>query len=84
MSNEGPAGTVMATDILFDLQVDFSLVFVNDHLFDLFHRYALVGGMPEVVARYVSTRDVAGLSSIYQSLVTMTMCGHHPLGSPQE
>lgn len=35
-----------------------------------FHRYTLIGGMPEVVARYVETNDVVALKEIHQSLVT--------------
>lgn len=40
-----------------------------DHLFDLFYRYALVGGMPEVVAEYARTRDTPALRDIYESLL---------------
>ena len=40
-----------------------------DHLLDLFHRYALVGGMPEVVAEYARTRDTPALRDIYESLL---------------
>lgn len=39
------------------------------HLFNLFHQYALVGGMPEIVAEFARTRDVAGLGDIYESLI---------------
>ncbi len=39
------------------------------HLFDLFHQYALVGGMPEIVAEFARTRDVAALGDIYESLI---------------
>jgi len=39
------------------------------HLFELFHRYALVGGMPEVVAEYARTRDTPALRDIYESLL---------------
>lgn len=37
-------------------------------LMDLFHRYALLGGMPEAVARYAVKRDIVALTPIYQSL----------------
>jgi hypothetical protein len=40
-----------------------------DRLLDLFHRYALVGGMPEVVAEYALTRDTPALRDIYESLL---------------
>lgn len=38
-------------------------------LIQLFNRYALVGGMPEVVARYAENRDVVGLSDTYNQLL---------------
>ena len=38
-------------------------------LLELFHRYALVGGMPEVVAEYARTRDTPALRDIYASLL---------------
>jgi predicted AAA+ superfamily ATPase len=37
-------------------------------LMDLFHRYALIGGMPEVVARYAEKKDVVALAPLYRSL----------------
>lgn len=37
-------------------------------LFDLFHAYALVGGMPEVVNMYLQTRSFIGLKEIYSSI----------------
>ena len=39
-------------------------------LFELFHRYTLIGGMPEIVARYMEENDVAGLGPVYNSLLT--------------
>jgi len=39
-------------------------------LMDLFHRYALVGGMPEIVARYAEKQDAVGLAPGYRSLST--------------
>jgi len=38
-------------------------------LFDLFHRFALIGGMPEIVARYAEQKDSVALRTIYQSLL---------------
>jgi predicted AAA+ superfamily ATPase len=37
-------------------------------LFDLFHLYALVGGMPEVIKRYIQTNSFVGLIEIYASI----------------
>jgi len=34
-----------------------------------FRRYMFIGGMPEVVSRYVASGDIAGLSGTYQSLL---------------
>jgi predicted AAA+ superfamily ATPase len=36
---------------------------------DYFHRYVLIGGMPEVVAIYIKKKDVTALNSIYSSLL---------------
>ncbi|MFK7785904.1 MAG: ATP-binding protein [Crocinitomicaceae bacterium] len=37
-------------------------------LLQLFHRYAIIGGMPEVIKRYIETNSVADLSMIYESI----------------
>jgi uncharacterized protein len=39
-------------------------------LMNLFHRFALVGGMPEIVARYAEHRDSVALAPLYSSLWT--------------
>jgi predicted AAA+ superfamily ATPase len=44
--------------------------FANEKLLKLFHRYTLIGGMPEVVQRYAESRNLAQLKSIYESLIT--------------
>ncbi len=36
----------------------------------LFHVYTMIGGMPEIVAKYVDTGNVSDLKIIYQSLIT--------------
>lgn len=38
-------------------------------LFEHFHRYTLIGGMPEVVANYVKNNDFSLLSPIYHALM---------------
>ena len=43
--------------------------FALEHLFGLFHTYSLVGGMPEIVARYVLTGDLTGLGIVYDSFL---------------
>jgi predicted AAA+ superfamily ATPase len=37
-------------------------------LLDLFNRYAIIGGMPEVVRKYVETNNIANLPPIYESI----------------
>lgn len=44
--------------------------FTHERLLKLYHRYALIGGMPEVIARYAIENDITGLSPIYDSLLT--------------
>lgn len=43
--------------------------FAQGTLMDLFHRYALVGGMPEIVAGYCRDEDIASLGPTYESLL---------------
>ncbi len=35
----------------------------------LFHTYALIGGMPEIVNSYGVNKDLTSLQSIYESLI---------------
>jgi len=44
--------------------------FTYDTLLNLFHIYALTGGMPEVVNHYANHKDITALSGIYDSLIT--------------
>jgi len=44
-------------------------VFAHSKLLQLFHTYTLVGGMPEVVEKYVENKDITSLSNIYESLI---------------
>lgn len=41
----------------------------HDRLILLFNRYALIGGMPEVVAQYVEHHDVVALNDTFDSLL---------------
>jgi uncharacterized protein len=43
--------------------------FAHTRLLELFHMYALIGGMPEIVNRYAGTKDLTALSSIYERLI---------------
>jgi predicted AAA+ superfamily ATPase len=44
--------------------------FATDKLFQLFHLYALIGGMPEAVQRFADTRDLSELKPVYESVLT--------------
>ncbi len=44
--------------------------FAFPKLLDLFHRYTLIGGMPEAIERYVEHREIAALKAVYQNLLT--------------
>lgn len=43
--------------------------FAYDKLLRLFHTYALIGGMPEIIKEYRSTKDLVALGTIYDSLI---------------
>lgn len=43
--------------------------YAHDRLMQLYHQYALIGGMPEIVARYAASRDLTSLSSVYDALL---------------
>lgn len=44
--------------------------YAHPELLQLFHRYTLIGGMPEIVAEYAKNRDLTALKSVYDSLLT--------------
>ncbi len=44
--------------------------YAHGKLEHLYHRYALVGGMPEIVATYGATQDIGQLGPLYQGLLT--------------
>jgi len=62
----GAIGEPQAADVL--LQVPLPK-FAEDKLFQLFHLYALIGGMPAIVQSYAEKRDLVGLNTIYESLL---------------
>lgn len=43
--------------------------FAHSKLLELFHTYALIGGMPEIVEEYAKHRDITSLKPIYNSLI---------------
>jgi len=42
--------------------------YAHDPILDLFHDYALIGGMPEVVSRYAEEKNMMNLGEIYENL----------------
>jgi len=44
--------------------------FAHSKLISLFHTYALIGGMPEIVQQYSNHKDLVELSPIYNSLIS--------------
>jgi predicted AAA+ superfamily ATPase len=42
--------------------------FAHDTLIELFNNYAIIGGMPEVIKRYVSEKSIINLGEIYYNL----------------
>jgi predicted AAA+ superfamily ATPase len=58
------------TTVLEQLQQIPLAAFAHSKLLNLFHTYALIGGMPEVVNHYAQYKDLTALSSIYDSLIT--------------
>jgi len=44
--------------------------FAHGKLLKLYHTYALIGGMPEIVSNYVKHKDLFALAPIYDSLIT--------------
>jgi uncharacterized protein len=44
--------------------------FAHEKLTSLFRKYALIGGMPEIVKKYVAKPDIVSLSTIYDELIT--------------
>lgn len=41
----------------------------HEQLISSFNRYALIGGMPEIIKNYFANKDVASLSNTYESLL---------------
>jgi len=45
---------------------------INDYahsiLLDIFNRYAIIGGMPEVVSTYIQKKNIADLPKVYESI----------------
>lgn len=44
--------------------------FAHKKLLGLFHRFVLIGGMPEVVKKYTEANDLLSINTIYDGLIT--------------
>jgi len=44
--------------------------YAHEKLLNHFYSYALVGGMPEVIERYLQTKDIHQLKPVYEALLT--------------
>jgi len=42
--------------------------YAHEIILNLFHDYAIIGGMPEIVSHYAENKNIAALSGIYQQL----------------
>lgn len=43
--------------------------FAHEKILKLFHRYTLIGGMPEIIQHYYKNQDLVSLNSFYQNLM---------------
>lgn len=43
--------------------------YAHEKLLSLFHTYALIGGMPEIIKEYTETKDITSLNKLYDSLI---------------
>lgn len=63
----GATGETQAVEMLHRIPLP---IFAHEKLLKLFHRYTLIGGMPEIVQRYAQSKNLSELESIYESLIT--------------
>ncbi|NTV82826.1 MAG: ATP-binding protein [Bacteroidales bacterium] len=63
----GALGENEALNQLFNIPVQ---DYAHEKLLKLFHTYALIGGMPEIVSLYAAQRDLTLLRPVYESLLS--------------
>jgi predicted AAA+ superfamily ATPase len=66
-------GAMGQTQALEQLQITPMNDFAHETLLRLFHTYALIGGMPEIVAKYADTKDITSLPTVYERLISAYM-----------
>lgn len=52
------------------LEADDIPSYAHDHLTQLFTRYSMIGGMPQIVNNYANNKDLTTLPSLYEGLLT--------------
>ena len=57
------------TDLLHALEEPGLSTIYHERLMNLFNRYTVVGGMPEAVQRYATTRDLLSMDDVYETLL---------------
>ncbi len=62
----GAIGEKMALEELQNVPLN---TYAHRKLLDLFHTYAFLGGMPEIINHYAIHKDITALEGIYQSLI---------------
>ena len=62
----GAIGETSAVDQLINIPL---AAFAQDKLMQLFRTYCVIGGMPEIVARYAEDKDLTALTNTYESLL---------------
>lgn len=62
----GATGNEIALEELNNVPIN---SYAENTLFELFHTYALIGGMPEIVENYSKNKDITALGEIYNSLI---------------
>ena len=55
-------------DVLHELEVIPVNNYVHDTVLDIFHDYAIIGGMPEIVRTYIEEKNMINLGGIYNNL----------------
>src|ERR1017187_768400 len=66
----GAVGETAALEQLMNIPL---AAFAQDKLMQLFRTYCVIGGMPEIVARYSEDKDLTALNTTYESLLVSYM-----------
>lgn len=61
----GAVGNIRALEAIHTIPIP---KFAHNILLDLFHEYAIIGGMPEITSNFLEDKNMAALSSAYKKL----------------